>query len=102
MIKTKVAFLKGRLLLNQPEQSEKFSKSLIGWKKAGPSKQPLLFWSCKQAISVLMYFLQIKSEVFVSKYNCCSKKSTQHAKDIYLYIDPTTQSRDFWFDWLSR
>jgi len=26
-----------------------FHKSLIGWKKAGPPKKPLLFWSCKQA-----------------------------------------------------
>jgi len=35
MIKTKVAFLEGRLLSSQSEQSEKFSKALIGWKKAG-------------------------------------------------------------------
>jgi len=38
MIKTKVAFLEGRRLSNQLEQSEKLSKSLIGWKKAGPPK----------------------------------------------------------------
>jgi len=25
-------------------------KALIDWKKAGPPKKPLLFWSCKQAI----------------------------------------------------
>jgi len=59
MIKTKVAFLEGRLLssqseqsekFSQSEQSEKFSKALIGWKKAGPPKKPLLLWSCKQAI----------------------------------------------------
>jgi len=25
-------------------------KDLIGWKKAGPPKKPLLFWSCKQNI----------------------------------------------------
>jgi len=43
MIKTKVAFLEGRLLFSQSEQSEKFSKALIGWKKAGPPKKPLLF-----------------------------------------------------------
>jgi len=43
MIKTKVDFLKGRLLSSQSEQSEKFSKALIGWKKAGPPKRPFLF-----------------------------------------------------------
>jgi len=46
MIKTKVAFLEGRLLSIQSEQSEKFSKTektLIGWKKASPPKKPLLF-----------------------------------------------------------
>jgi len=36
MIKTKVAFLEGRLLFNLPEQLEKFSKSSDWWKKAGP------------------------------------------------------------------
>jgi len=43
MIKTKVAFLEGRILSSQSEQSEKFFKALIGWKKAGPPKKPLLF-----------------------------------------------------------
>jgi len=32
MIKTKVAFLEGRILSNQSVLSEKFSKTLIGWK----------------------------------------------------------------------
>jgi len=53
MIKTKVAFLEGRLLSSQSEQLKKYSKSsdwieksrlkkaLIGLKK--PSKKPLLF-----------------------------------------------------------
>jgi len=27
-----------------------FQKGLIGWKKDGPPKKPLLFWSCKQVI----------------------------------------------------
>jgi len=54
MIKTKVAFLEGRLLFIQSEQFEKFSKALIGWKKAGPPKKPLLFWSCKQANYALL------------------------------------------------
>jgi len=43
MIKTNVDFLEGRLLSNQLKQSEKFSKKLIGWKKAGPPKKPLFF-----------------------------------------------------------
>jgi len=42
MIKTKVDFLKGRLLSSQSTQSEKFSKS-PDWLKAGPPKMPLLF-----------------------------------------------------------
>jgi len=44
-----VAFLEGRLLSSQSEQSEKFSKSLDWLEKAGPPKKPLLFLSCKQA-----------------------------------------------------
>jgi len=43
MIKTKVAFLEGRLLSSQSEQSEKFSKSPNWLKKAGPPKSPFLF-----------------------------------------------------------
>jgi len=39
MIKTKVAFLEGRLLSSQSEQSE----NLIGWKKAGPPKSHFCF-----------------------------------------------------------
>jgi len=42
MIETKVAFLKGRLLSSQSEQSEKFPKSPVGCIKAGLQK-PLLF-----------------------------------------------------------
>jgi len=52
MIKTKVAFLEGRLLTSQSEQYKTYSKSfnlksiqkaLTGWKKADPPKRPLLF-----------------------------------------------------------
>jgi len=43
MIKTKVAFLEGRLLSSQSKQSEKFSKSPDCWNKAGPLKKPLCF-----------------------------------------------------------
>jgi len=39
MIKTKVAFLKDRLLFSQPEQSEKFSKSYDWLEKSRPSKK---------------------------------------------------------------
>jgi len=44
MIKTKVAFLEDRLLFNQLDQSEMFSKS-PDWpeKKTGSPKKPLLF-----------------------------------------------------------
>jgi len=43
MIKTKVAFLVGRLLSGQSEQSENVSKSPDWLEKAGPPKKPLLF-----------------------------------------------------------
>jgi len=43
MIKTKVAFLEGRLLSCQSEQFKKYSKSFHWLKKAGPPKKPLLF-----------------------------------------------------------
>jgi len=39
MIKTKVAYLKGRLLSSQSEQSEKFSKSSDWLEKSRPSKK---------------------------------------------------------------
>jgi len=42
MIKTKVDFLENQLLSSQSEQSESFQKALIGWKKAGSPKKPLL------------------------------------------------------------
>jgi len=39
MIKTKVAFLKGRLLFSQSQQSEKFSKSPDWLEKRRPFKK---------------------------------------------------------------
>jgi len=39
----KSGFLEGWLLFSQSEQSEKFSKSPIGWKKAGPPKSHFCF-----------------------------------------------------------
>jgi len=43
MIKTKVAFLEGRLLFNQSEQFKKFSKSSDWLEKAGPPKSHFCF-----------------------------------------------------------
>jgi len=39
MIKTKVAFMEGRLLSSQSEQNKKFSQSPDWLKKAGPPKK---------------------------------------------------------------
>jgi len=51
MIKTKVDLLEGRLLSSQSKQAlGSWKKGLIGWNKAGPPKNPLLFLLCKQAI----------------------------------------------------
>jgi len=47
MIKTKMAFFWRAGFY--PANQKCFQKALIGWKKAGPPKKPLLFWSCKQA-----------------------------------------------------
>jgi len=52
MIKTKVAFLEGRLLSSQSEHYKKNSTGSDWLENAGPPKKPLLFWLCKQAISV--------------------------------------------------
>jgi len=43
MIKTKVAFLEGRLLPSQSEQFKKYSKSSDWLEKSRPSKKPFLF-----------------------------------------------------------
>jgi len=43
MIKIKVAFLEGGLYPAIPSNEKSFQKALIGWKKAGPPKKPLLF-----------------------------------------------------------
>jgi len=43
MIKIKVAFLGGRLLSNQSEQSEKYCKSSDWLEKSRPSKKPFCF-----------------------------------------------------------
>jgi len=34
-----------------------FLNALIGWKKAGHPKKPLCFWTCKQAVLVLNYYI---------------------------------------------
>jgi len=43
MIRAKVAFFEGQLLSNNQSNLKSFKKALIGWKKAGPPKKPLLF-----------------------------------------------------------
>jgi len=43
MIKTKVAFLKGRLLSSQTEQFKNIVKDLISWKKAALQKSHYCF-----------------------------------------------------------
>jgi len=43
MIKAKVAFLKGQFYPANQSNLKSIQKALIGWKKAGPSKTPLLF-----------------------------------------------------------
>jgi len=43
MIKTKVAFLEGRIFPANRRFLNTFSIALIGWLKAGPTKKPLLF-----------------------------------------------------------
>jgi len=49
MSKTKVTFWR---LFHPANQSnlKSIQKALIGWKKVGPPKKPLLFYSRKQAI----------------------------------------------------
>jgi len=55
MIKTRVAFLQGRLLSSQSEQF-KVLKSSDWLEKTGPPKKPLLFCSCKQVIMICTTF----------------------------------------------
>jgi len=42
MIKTKVAFWKASFYPANQNNLKRFQKALIGWKKAGPLKKPLL------------------------------------------------------------
>jgi len=49
MIKTKVAFLEGRLFFNQSGLFENSSDCSDWLDKSRPSKKPFLFLSCKQA-----------------------------------------------------
>jgi len=58
MIKTKVAFVEDRVLSSQSEQFKRYSKSSDWLEKSRPSKKPLLFWSCKQAICELIICCQ--------------------------------------------
>jgi len=49
MIKIKVAFLRADFYPANQSNLKSVQKSLIGWIKAGPPKNPLLYCSCKQA-----------------------------------------------------
>jgi len=64
-----VPFLEGRLLSIQSEQSEKFSKSPDWLEKAGPSKKPLLFGPCKQAINAFFHLGPINLLVVMAQPN---------------------------------
>jgi len=55
MIKTKVLFWRAGFYAANQSNSKSFQKPMIGWLKAGPSKKPLLFWSCKQAINAVSH-----------------------------------------------
>jgi len=50
MIKTKVAFLEGRIFSNQSEFFKYFLNCSDWLDKSRPPQKPLLFWSCKLAI----------------------------------------------------
>jgi len=43
MIKTKVAFLEGRFYPADQSNLKSIQRALVGWKKGGPLKKPLLF-----------------------------------------------------------
>jgi len=57
MIKTKVAFLEGRLISSQSKQFEKFSKSSDWLEKAGPPKSQFCFDHINRLIVTLEVYL---------------------------------------------
>jgi len=74
MIKTKVAFLHGRLFSNQSEQFKRYSKSSSWLEKAGPPKKPLLcsifeiisFCSFREILYFEKFILKVKVLSFLS------------------------------------
>jgi len=81
MIKTKVAFLEGRLLSIQSKQFERFLKSSDWLEKSRPSKKALLFWSYKQA----NYNLRISyTKLFSLNYQCFQLLMRGRAHSIYI------------------
>jgi len=48
-----VAFWRTGFFLANQSNLKSIQKDLIAWKKADLPKKPLLFWACKQALSVL-------------------------------------------------
>jgi len=83
MIKTKLAFLDGRLLFSQSEQFKKLWKALFGWKKASLLKKPFLFWSCKQANSLDFYTLHFAKRASTKNH---FKTAICDAREMYLTI----------------
>jgi len=64
MIKTKAAFLEGRLLSSQSEPLENFSNCSDWLDKSRPSKKASYIWSCKQAIRIsFAYFIDDVSNI---------------------------------------
>jgi len=65
MIKPKVAFWRAGFYPTNQSNLKSFQKALIGWKKAGLPKKPLLLRSCVQAnnVSIIPWFIwDIKGE----------------------------------------
>jgi len=55
MIKTKVAFLRADFYPVNQSSLKSIKKALIGWKKAGPPKKPLLFYHVNRLLMPLSF-----------------------------------------------
>jgi len=63
MIKTKVAFWRAGFYPANQSNWKSSQKALIGWKKVGPPKKPLLLWWCIQAKITQSYSRILKAYV---------------------------------------
>jgi len=79
-----MAFLEGRFLSSQSEQSEKFSKSIDWLEKSRPSKKPLLFWLCKQANGKFNIILQGVPKVLGTFNMSIIEMCPRHLEHLYL------------------